>query len=232
MADFYPTGMDARAAWHENFAAQLPALAAKYNILAAVLAEIAADNAWMQYWVAARHEANALRQQLTTYFNTIAGSDDKAPAPAAISWSLPAGPPAEVPPGIETRVREIARQVKGSIVYAKADGELLGIVPSETTEIPLAPGTPVAPEFTLVTLAAFELQATFRKMGNSGLYFEYRHKGGNWMPAGTLINSPGTFAVAAATPGVAEQIEIRAIYLLGNEQVGIFSAAFPAFIAP
>ena len=45
--DWYPQGLDSRAAWHENFATQIVALAAKYNISAAVLIEIAADAAWI-----------------------------------------------------------------------------------------------------------------------------------------------------------------------------------------
>lgn len=231
--DFYPSSRDGRAAWHANFAAQLPgALATKYNIVAGTLAQVAADNAWMQYWVQARNDADALRQQLTQYFNIIAGRDDSLPAPAPINFALAPGSPAEVPPGIEERVREIARQIKGHISYSKADGELLGIIAPETSEIPLGPGVEVSPTFTLQTLAAFELQATFSKQGNSAVKFQYRHKGGNWLPAGVLLNSPGTFAVAPAVPGVAEQIEVRAIFLLGNEEVGVYSDAKPAFIAP
>ncbi len=73
---------------------------------------------------------------------------------------------------------------------------------------------------------------TFRKHGKSAIKFEYRHRNSAWLPAGMLINSPGTFAVAPATPCEAEQIEIRAILLEGNTPVGNFSDAKPVFIAP
>ncbi len=230
--DWYPKSMDARAAWHENFATQLPALAAKYNILAPILAEVGADNAWMQYWVDARHEADAQSQQLTRFFNDISGKDENLPPPAPINWSLSGAPPTQVKPGIEFRTREIARQIKGSMAYAEADGDLLGIVTSGTASMPLPPGEQVSPDFTLVTLAEFALQATFRKLGNDAVRFQYRHKGGNWIAAGVLINSPGSFTIAPQTPGTAEQIEVRGIFLLGNAEVGVFSDAKPAFIAP
>jgi len=69
MADFYPQSMDARAAWHANFIVQLLALASKYGITAGVTDQAGLDNDWMQYWVQARHDFDAISQQLTKYFN-------------------------------------------------------------------------------------------------------------------------------------------------------------------
>ena len=229
MADFYPSSMDARAAWHANFALQLPGLQAKYSIDAQVLKDVQADNAWMQHWVQAKHDADAIGQQMTKYFNTIAGPHDTAKPPAPINFSLSGVVPAEVPPGIEKRVRALAAMLKGLLNYSPVDGELLGIVAGSSA--PVDPAT-LFPTFTLRTLANFELEATFRKHGMSALKFEYRHKNGPWLPAGMLINSPGKFAIVPAVPGEAEQIEIRAILLEGNTPVGNYSDAKPAFIAP
>jgi hypothetical protein len=221
--------MDSRALWHANFAAQIAALAAKYNISAAVLTQIAADNAWIQYWVQARHDADNLKQQLTKYFNEISGSDPTLDPPAPIVFQLQGAAPAEVPPGIEYRTREIARQIKGMANYASADGELLGIVGGKETGGDL---TNLTPEFTLRTLANFELEATFKKQGMDALKFEVRHKGGNWQMGAFLLTSPGTFAVVPAVANTAEQVEVRAIFLQKNNPVGNFSDAKPAFIAP
>ena len=228
---FYPNSRDARRSWHDNWAGKLPSIAVKYGISAAVLAEVAADNAWMQYWCQFRTNADAQSQALTRYFNTVAGDDPNEAQPAAVSWSLSAGVPAEVPPGIENRVYEIADQILGDMDYSSADGELVGIVASDTPTSPTQPGDPVSPVYTLVTLAEFALQATFQKLGHNAVKFQFRHKGGNWIDAGVLLNSPGSFTVAPQTPGTAEQIEVRAIYLLGNLEVGVYSDAKPAFIA-
>ena len=137
--------------------------------------------------------------------------------------------PAEVEPGIEERTRAIARQIKGDLEYSDADGQLLGIVGSSTTA-PLNPS--MAPDFTLRSLAGFDLEATFRKQGMDALKFQFRYKGGTWQSAGFLLNSPGTFAVSPSTPGTAEQIEVRAIFMLKNDETGVYSDAKPAFIAP
>lgn len=229
MADYYPAGADSRAAWHANWAAQIVALAAKYNIGAATLAQTAADNAWIQYWAQARHDADQIKQQLTKYFNDVSGNDPSLDPPAPIDFSLKGTAPAEVPPGIEFRTREIARQIKGTVAYSQADGELLGIVSPTVTPNDLSGLTP---EFTLRTLANFELEAAFKKNGTDALKFEIRHKGGNWAMGAFLLTSPGTFAVVPAAAGVAEQIEVRAIYLQKNNPIGNFSDAKPAFIAP
>lgn len=74
---------------------------------------------------------------------------------------------------------------------------------------------------------------TFKKQGLSAVRFEYRHIGSNtWLPAGVIISSPGTFAVAPTTPGEPEQIELRAIYMDGNTNTGQWSAIVPILIAP
>ncbi|MFZ1702001.1 MAG: hypothetical protein WBO10_14010 [Pyrinomonadaceae bacterium] len=230
--DWYPSSRDARAAWHANFAAQIGALATKYGISAGTLLLIAADNAWMQYWVQARSDADALKQQLTQFFNIISGNDDSLPQPAPINFALAPDPANEVAPGIEKRVREVVRQIKGDMEYSVADGELLGIVSPAKEGGPLGPGDLVSPEFELRTLAAFELEARFKRMGNDAVKFQYRYIGGTWITAATLLSSPGSFAIPPSTPGVGQQIEIRGIFLKGNKEVGIYSDAKSTFIAP
>ena len=231
---FYPTNRDARAAWHANWAKNLPgALATKYGISAATLLEVVADNDWIQFWTQARNDADAQKQALTRYFNDISGDDTTLAPPAPIVWQITAGAPVEVAPGMEARVYLIADQILGSMDYAEADGDLLGIaLPDSGASSPLGPGDPVSPTFELKTLAGFELEASFKKQGNSAVKFQYRYIGGTWATAAVLLTSPGSFTVPPSAPGVGQQVEIRGIFLLGNEEVGIYSDAKSAFIAP
>lgn len=229
-ADYYPTNRDARAAWHANLAAVIGDFKTKYGIPTAIIDAIVADNLWMQFWVAYRNSFDASSQQLTKYFNTIAGGSEQPEAPLAFDIAGPDTPPAEVPPGIEKRVRDLASFIKGNkAVYAEADGELLGIVPDEETKEAVDNMTA---SFTLTTQAEFKLKADFKKNGMDGIRFEYRYIGGTWNPAGVLLTSGGKFTVPPSEPGVAQQVEIRGIYIQGNDDVGNFSPAVPAFIAP
>lgn len=127
MADYYPTNMLDKAAWHANWAAHIPGLASKYNLTLPQLNSVTADNTWMQFWVSERGLAATFASQLAAYFNSISGPDNSLDPPAVPAYAIGTAP-AEVPPGIEYRVRELARQIKGHSSYAEADGTLLGII--------------------------------------------------------------------------------------------------------
>lgn len=229
MADWYPASMDALAAWWENFVLRRPDFEGKYPILGTQKSELDAANLWIQYWVAARHAADELSQQLSRYWNTISGNDSSLDPPSPINWTLPGSKPAEVPPGIEKFIRDIRREVVGSTNYAKADGDAMGFEAATTT--PDDPST-MKPDFAAETQVNFALKITFRKFGMDGQRFEYRHKGGNWLPAGTLLVSGGLISIAPQTPGTAEQIELRSFFIQGNDNVGQVSDTKTATIAP
>jgi hypothetical protein len=227
--DWYPQSADARMMWHLNFAPTLATFATKYNISAAMTTSADNDAAFMEAFVGLRNSADAFRQQLTKYFNDIAGNDPSLPQP-----TLPVAPaipvlPTMPPPGIEFRVRELARQIKGHMAYSEADGEALGIV--STTPVLPDPAL-MKPVFTLRTLSNFELETTFRKKGMDALRFEVRQNGSGWVKSAFLLTSPGAFAVVPATPGTSQQVEVRAIFVEKNSDVGNFSDIVTAFIAP
>jgi hypothetical protein len=176
-----------------------------------------------------RHAADALDQQLTKYFNTIATGSETEQPPDPIKFELPGGAPGEVAPGIKARTQEIANHIKNHMAYSEADGELLGIVADEE-EAPAV--ETLNAEFDLRTLAGFALEATFSKQGMDAIRFEARRKGGNWQLAAVLVSSPGAFTVEPTAPGTAEQIEIRAVLLRKNQPVGNYSNIHVALVAP
>ena len=229
MADYYPAAMTARAAWHQNFENILTTLATKYNILAAQVTAHSADNAWIQYWSQARFEADVFREQLTKYCNSIGGTDPSLDTPTTPNFTSFGTVPAEVPPGIDFRVRELARHIKGHSKYAVADGELLGIVSSASGSNDL---TEAAPTIKLRTLTNFQLEASFKKNGADGLRLEFRHADGPWQHAAVLLSSPGQFAIAPSVAGKAEQVEVRGVFVKKNADVGNFSDTVNGFVAP
>lgn len=227
--DWYPKNLATLRAWAANFFLRRPEFEAKYPILQTKKAELEGACNWLMWWIDTRSIQDEWSQQFTKYFNTIAGNDPDADVPTTPAWAAPPGMPPDVPPGIEKLMRDTRREVVNASNYATADGEAMGFEAPESEG--LTPGD-MTPAFELKTLAEFKLQATFRKLGMDGLKFQYRHKGGDWQPAATLISSPGTFTVPPAVPGEATQVEIRAIFLEGNNEVGNWSDAKSAFIAP
>lgn len=230
--DWYPGSMDARMIWHANLYDQLKnhGFAAKYDVASVDVDRALAVSNWYAYWVPYRHLEDDFSQQLTKYFNDIAGTN-VVPAPMQPSFSPTGSPPATDPPtGTEQWVRDLAKYIRNNPKYSKADGEALGIVIPEGEAPDMSTVKPE--DVTLSTRSGFGVGVKFRKLGFSAVRVEYRHLGGQWLPGGVLITSPGEFFVAPQTPGVSEQIEVRLILMDGNFNVGQWSEIFTVFVAP
>jgi len=158
-----------------------------------------------------------------SYFNGPEGSlvSDFATTAAAVVPNPP------LTGGVLFTFREMAARFKLGPGYTEEIGIALGIAGGEESPEP-------EPEldFDVETKAAFQVEVTFKKKGMDAVRFEFRYKGGEWQNAATVLESPGTFAIAPQVAGVAEQVELRGIYLKGNDEIGSFSATKTAFIAP
>lgn len=226
--DFIPNTWAAYAVWMANFTAQLGGLAAKYN-LTAMMATVKADNDWIQHWIPAKAIAKQEEKQLTDFVALISNGKEGDAQPSVPIWELPAGAPPNVSPGIKNRVRAIARQIKANGQYTRADGELLGIVTAE--EANLSPDS-YTPSAAFDSMANFALECEFRKYGLDALRVEFRRKGGEWKHAATLTSSPGGFNIHPTTAGVAEQIELRCVFIVKNQPYGNYSPIYTAVIQP
>ncbi len=227
--DWYPQDPLERMAFHANFALNLPKLAAKYNISQAILDQVAADNAWIQYWLQAPFLLKNIRKSLTGYIRAIGGNSKAARQPERINSLLPGTPPPEVPTGIAFRTRKLARMIRNSMVYSAADGALIGIITPVAAARDLRV---ITPEFKILSMGSYRLQIKFNRRRMDAVKFEFRRKGGAWEFAGFLLTSPGMLTIAPAVPGTAEQIELRGFYLLKNNVVGNASSIETAVIAP
>ncbi len=234
MADYYPFSMDGRAAWHSIYAANLPGLAAKYNITPAQLAAVAADNAWMQFWVTRRAAAAAYASQLSAYFNSVSGPDNSLDPPATPVFAE-VDPPAEVPPGIEFRVREIARHIKGHSSYAEADGALLGII-GESSGVQGIGGV-IVPEIQVIpSTSGYQFSVVVSKRGSAD----------SWQVWATLASENKWRLIASATGKSTDvvytpldqdnpqpyQLQIRVQLRRSNQDYGKTSLVAPVTVSP
>lgn len=166
MADFYPGNMEGKATWHANFRANIGGLAAKYNITGDQTDSIRDDNDWIQFWVTQRFAAATFASQLAAYFNSISGNDPSLDPPATPAFAIPETPD-EVPPGIEFRVREIARHIKGHSSYAEADGTLLGIIGESDGGGQGVGGVPTPEIQTFAANSGYEFSIVVSKRGSA-----------------------------------------------------------------
>jgi len=192
MADFYPASMDERVPWHVNFAKQITEFAgAKYGLGAGAPGTANNDRDWIIFWVQARNDASALNQQLTKYFNNIAGNNTELAAPEPIDWTLSGSPPDEVPPGIEARTRAMARQIKGHQEYSNADGELLGIVAPEGDEPDLATFKPGLTTHPALHGFMFSAVVSGREASDQWQVFAAEVGSSDWKVLGTFTGKSG-----------------------------------------
>jgi len=227
MADWYPSAMDALSAWWANFLLRLPDFEGKYPILSTRKAELNAAGEWIQYWVAARHSFDETSKQLSKYFGTIAGNDPGADPPAPINTALPPGKPAEVPPGIESMIREVRREVVGLSNYAEADGEAMGF--EATAQTPLNPNDvkPTIDVFGAANNSHFSVVVTGR--GDATMWDVYiLRKGGNWTKQETCSGKSADITITLTTPGDAEQIQVRVQLRKSNADYG--QPSEPAYV--
>lgn len=227
--DWYPQDPLEVVAFHVNFALQLPTLAAKYNISQETLDQVAADAAWVAYWLPVPIQLKNIRKSLTEYIRAVGGNTKAARQPNPIGSLLQGPPPHEVPPGVEFRTRKLARMIRGSMVYSPADGALLGIIMPSAAARDLVE---IEPKFTVLSIGSFKLQFKFNRRRMDGMRFQFRRKGGAWEFAGVLLTSRGILAFQPAIAGTAEQIELRGSYMLKNDVVGKSSHIVTAVIAP
>ena len=127
MADWYARTQDGLAAWWANFLLQFPNFEGKYPVLHTNNTALDAAGAWVAYWVDARHSFDETSKQISAYFNTITGNDPNADPPSLPVVGLPPNTPPEIPPGLESFIREIRREVVELTLVAseKVTGKVL-----------------------------------------------------------------------------------------------------------
>jgi hypothetical protein len=159
--------------------------------------------------------------------NTIIRGEIGAPAPTFPKIELP--PPPTMTVGIIKQTRKLVRRIKDAPGYTAAIGEDLGIVKPDSDGI--SPDD-LVPMLANRSLQNFALETAFQKQGTDGLRIEYRYKSGDWQLATIALSSPVVYNITPQTAGVAEQIEIRAIYMKKNATVGQYSPSYTLVIAP
>lgn len=225
---WYPEDADGQADFQDNLNVNLVTFKTKYNITGETIDRVAANAAWMRFWVDYRREFDIQSEQLTKYYNALALGKDAGGAITAPVITAPAGQPAEAEPDVKTFTYALRREIVNKSNYSVADGELLGFEPPQGTNLV---ETEITATFKNRTLANFDLDITFSKQEQDALRLEARRKGGDWARLDTLTTN-GTVHVAPTTPGEAEQIELRAILLKKNQPIGNYSDIQTALIAP
>jgi hypothetical protein len=227
--EYIPLNWAAFAVWLANFIVQLEVLKTKYGVSGDKITALKADNVWVQFWADAQAAAKQQKKQLTDYVDGVRKGKLGATALSNPVWNLGTMPEV-VPTGINDRIREVANGIKAQkSIYTIPDGEVLGIVTAEEAG---KPESAYIPALKLESEPNYNIDTDFRLQGTDALQVEYRFKGGDWMVAATLTRSPGTFNIVPTTPGEAQSVEIRAIFIVDSKPFGQYSPIYSTVIKP
>jgi len=160
-------------------------------------------------------------QQWTTWKNLMRGGGSTPAAGAPVPPMLPVSVPA-VTPGIETRFRALVKQIKASVKYNPAIGEALGIEGAQQTPPDL---TTIQPQIGAV-LDGNQIDVSWG-WGGYGAYLDMcelqvdRGDGKGFVLL-AFDTTPG-YTDTAPLPATPARWTYRAIYRVGDSQVGVWS---------
>ncbi len=217
---YFPTKLQDRAAWYQNFATQFTSLRVALGFPVGDGDVVTADNDMMQFIaessVAVDNFSDANRQFKLAVFEGNPGD----PTPSIPAYTSP-GSPTEVPAGMFERLDNLVKRIRLSPTYTEEMGALLGIIPS-------SPDRPAPSELQPVLKAKAEpgniVNVSFKRGYTDGIAVEIKvDNAGTWNDAGRFVKSPAMLEIPENPQGLPRSVQVRARYVDGDTEVGLYS---------
>jgi hypothetical protein len=218
--------------WYRNFATRFAAHATALGFSQAVVDAVQADDAMLSYLVGDLLPAyTSALQARTAYKNSIKDGPIGSPAESLPPAPTVAAAPANVPPGIVPRARQLVARIKVAPGYTEAVGLDLGIVGAEGGSD--APVFLAKPTVKAHTVANNQVQIDFSKGKFDGVLIESKRTGETgWSVLGTDNFSPYLDTRPLLVADRPEVREYRLRYVQRDEPVGDWSDIITATAKP
>lgn len=218
---WFPTSLQERAAWYNNFATQFAVVYVSLGFKPTDNTEIAQDNATMQFLAQTAIALDAFKEAIRQYRVIITEGNLGDPTPV-----FPANTTFEQPlpasqTGIFERLDDFVKRARVSPGYTSEIGALLGILPS--TPPSLAPAD-MQPSLKTVSLPGSIVQVSFVRGNTNGLAIETKiDNSDTWSDAGKFFNSPAELKIPVNAQNLPRSVQVRARYVEKNTPIGQFS---------
>lgn len=216
---WYPTSLQERAAWHDNFATNFGAIATTLGFVAADVTAVLADNAVMQFLATTATSIQAYSDAVRSFRRVVTEHNVGDPIPAFPPDFTPVPPPS-VPTGIFERTDFFARRIRVSAAYTEEVGSLLGVIPKTPESTPIGGTKPV-----LVVAAKpnSNVEVTFVRGRSGGISLQTITDKGDWVDAGRFVRSPAALLIPHNADHLPRSVQVRGRFLDGNDPVGDWS---------
>lgn len=223
---WFPTNLQDRAAWFQNFVTQFTPLATMLGFSASEVADITNDNADFQSIAATTVELEAFASAVRQFRITLTEGDIGDPQPQFPAENF-SPPPNARPAGMFERIDDYVKRIRTAAAYTPEIGAALGIIPS-----PPPPPGPVQPDLKVTTSTGFKIAVAGSMKSMDAIRVEYQRNGASgWSLAAFLTKMPGEFTITPATTGEPEAGRIRAIFIKKNAETGSFSPEYPVTVS-
>ncbi len=217
--NWFPMSLQERAAWYDNFNAQIQGLGAALGLSGVELDTIKDDNSVLQFLAVAAVTVKAYTAALRNYRKIITEDDvgdNKPDFPANMGLALPA----EIQTGMFERLDTYVVRIRASAGYTAEIGALLGIIPIHT--VPLAPEM-MKPVIKGGVMIGNIVNVKFVKGTTDGVRVEAAIDNGAWTNQGNFVKSPAVLEIPQNADQLPRSVKIRARFLDGNSPIGIAS---------
>ncbi len=218
---WFPTTLQARVAWFDNFAAQFSKVAIDLGFTAANVTAVDNDNAMMQFIGASDLEVAAYEKAVGQYRKIFTEADIGDVTPSFPANPTLAPPALGVTAGIYERLNKLVDQIEAADNYTTEIGAMLGILPKGET-----PNQPedMKPDLKPKAQPEFMAQIAFVRGKTDGIALQIQRDNEDaWTSVGSFFKSPAMIQLTPKTPNTPEVIRIRGRFLIGNTPTGEFS---------
>lgn len=215
---WFPTTLQERAAWYQNFITQFNNIGTNLGILPAEVTTLTNDSAVMTALADAAVSLEAYNRAVRQFRIYITEANIGDPDP-----EFPVAPTISVtgtPTGMFERLDGIVKRIRVAPAYTPEIGALLGIIPVSPARPPVNELKPVVTIIEAVDPYSFTMKAT--RFGLSAYKVQVQRSGSsNWVDNGFAQNNPHTVTISPTTAGQPERVLVRAVLMQNSEPVGI-----------
>jgi hypothetical protein len=215
---WYPSSLQERAAWYDNFVTNLTPIATTLGVAPAALADLVLDNEDFQSIAATTLAVENFKSAVREYRISLTEGSTGDPHPM-FPFSNFNGPQNDRPAGMFQRLVEMVERIRVHPAYTDEIGASLGIlpqVPQNLTPDQLKPEIKASQ-----SMNGYKFAMTVTRMGMPQFKVQMQRDGATtWSDVAFGTSSPIEVTVSPTNAGQPERVLVRAVLLEKNAPVG------------
>jgi hypothetical protein len=226
---WFPSSLQERVAWFNNFNNQMQAIGTTLGFTAGELAALTADQQVMEFLGNTMPALVAYSKSVRDFKDEWTQGDIGDPAstfPADVSFTPPSPIPAT---GCFERLDQMVKRIRTAPAYNEETGSLLGIIPQKGDDLVEADMKPaIKPSAT----PGSNIDVQFTRGQADGILIESKvDNAAGWNTEGRFLKSPFTISIPDGN-GMPHSVQLRARYFIGNDLVGVYSEIYTIITTP